>query len=215
MKHSATTLLILLHLSFLSEAQNDGNFQVAALNRQLINRKDTVYSFYALHPDRPIKTRMDRTYYWYRPDTILTTAGGYDGRILDGSFKIFYPDKNLKEQGVFRNGLRSGEWKSWYPGGQLREIVRWKDGLRDGPFSEYDAAGRKLREGHYKKDDLSGPVTEYSRDGTARSTTYQKGLALPPKTPAAPAATINAANKPAAFPDSSSSRKTVNPHERR
>ena len=157
MKSFLTLTLVLLSLSILCQAQTDEKIEIKATNRQYIKRKDTIYRFYAILPEQPLKVRPDRIYYWCKSDTILTTAGGYDGRLLDGAFAVFYPDKNLEEQGLFKNGLRSGEWKIWYPGGKLHSIVHWEDGIKVGAFTEYDIQGAKLKEGYYKNGNLYYP----------------------------------------------------------
>jgi len=108
--------LILVFPGLSSIAQPEEKIEIRSLNRQLIRKKDTVYRFYAVLPENPVRVFPDRTYYWFHSDTILTTVGGYDGRLLDGSYTVFYPDKNLAEAGEFTNGLRTGEWRTWYPG---------------------------------------------------------------------------------------------------
>ena len=44
--------------------------------------------------------------------TILVTQGGYNGRLLNGDFRVFYPNKNLKENGNYQFGLKEGTWIS-------------------------------------------------------------------------------------------------------
>jgi antitoxin component YwqK of YwqJK toxin-antitoxin module len=194
MKSYLTFSLFLLNLSILCQAQTDEKIEVKAINRQFIKRKDTIYRFYAINPDHPLTVRPDRTYHWYKSDTILATSGGYDGRLLDGAFTVFYPDKNLEEEGLFRNGLRTGEWKIWYPGGKLHSIVHWEDGIKAGAFTEYDIQGLKLREGYYKNDYLSGKVREHMPNGRDTVIVYKDGKPAMPKqtTPDKPA------NKPGA-----------------
>jgi len=179
MKPQINLIFILLHLGLLAAAQSDEKFEVKAIDRQFIRKKDTTYRFYAIVPENPVKTRPDRTYFWYRSDTILSTAGGYDGRLLNGPFTSFYPDNNLKEEGTFRNGLRSGEWKSWYPGGKIRSITKWSQGVRSGAFTEYDEEGRLRREGRYSDDRLSGFIKDYSADGKSSVVRYRNGEPVP------------------------------------
>jgi len=181
MKFYTTLLLVLVHLGLYTQAQPEEKIEIKAINRQFIKRKDTTYRFYAIIPEQPVKTRPDRTYYWYKSDTILSSAGGYDGRLLDGSFRVFYPDKNLEEDGMFGNGLRTGEWKTWYPGGKIHSVIHWNDGLRDGAFTEYDLQGRKAKEGSYKKDLLSGKIKEFDADGSVSVIEYKEGKPVLPK----------------------------------
>jgi len=205
MKISITLILMLIHLSIRTFAQTDEKIEVKAINRQFIKRKDTTYRFYAIIPEKPLKTRPDRVYHWYKADTILATAGGYDGRLLDGPFTVFYPDKNLEEEGIFRNGLRDGEWKSWYPGGKIRLIIHWDDGVRKGAFTEYDQEGRKIREGYYRKDLLSGDIKEYGADGKLSIIKYEDGQPVKPKEKAKPKA--DSTSKPGTPSDKKKKKK--------
>ena len=181
MKSYLTLTLALLNLNILCQAQTDEKVEVKAINRQFIKRKDTTYRFYAILPEHPLKVRPDRTYHWYKSDTILATSGGYDGRLLDGAFTVFYPDKNLEEEGLFRNGLRTGEWKIWYPGGKLHSIIHWEDGIKSGAFTEYDIQGAKFREGYFKNDRLSGKIKEYMPNGGDTVIVYKDGKPAVPK----------------------------------
>ena len=170
-----TFSLILSLLCLSSLAQPEERIEIASLNRQLIRKKDTVYRFYAALPEHPVRIYPDRTYYWFHSDTILTTVGGYDGRLLDGSYTVFYPDKNLAEAGEFTDGLRNGEWRAWYPGGMIKSIVHWRTGLKNGAFTEFDRNGGKFREGNYRNDELSGKIREYSSDGKFKVIKYIDG----------------------------------------
>ncbi len=168
--------LILSSLVLSCLAQPEERIEIRSLNRQLIKKKDTVYRFYAVLPDHPVRLYPDRTYYWFHSDTILTTVGGYDGRLLDGTYTVFYPDRNLAIAGEFVDGLRNGEWRSWYPGGVLRSIMHWREGLESGPFIEFSKEGRKLREGQYKKGLLYGKVRQYTDDGQYQTIAYKNGI---------------------------------------
>ncbi|HVV07190.1 MAG TPA: hypothetical protein VHC96_23345 [Puia sp.] len=165
----------LLLVSLFASAQQENKFTIKALNRQIINRKDTIYRFYAISPASPVDVRNYRVYHWYKADTILATMGGYDGRLLDGEYKVFYPGKNLKEEGMFHNGLREGEWKYWQPDGRLSGVFHWKKGVRKGAFEEYDDSGRKVRQGYYVNDRLSGKVTVYGPGAGVHRVRYKNG----------------------------------------
>jgi hypothetical protein len=115
-----------------------------ALNRRVLNHHDTLTFFFAVLPDKPIRCEQNRMYYWFRRDTVLTTAGGYDGRVLDGEYKVLYPNKNLRENGNFNMGIKTGVWKTWYPDGALETITHWKNGEQFGAFELYDENGKAL-----------------------------------------------------------------------
>lgn len=59
---------------------------VAAQNRMLLHKPDTLYQFDAVSPPKNLKVRQQAKYFWYRDDTILVTQGGYNGRLLNGDF---------------------------------------------------------------------------------------------------------------------------------
>jgi hypothetical protein len=101
-----------------------------ALDRRIINRRDTLYFFYAVKPAKPIKTVAQKWYSWFGHDTVLSTAGSYNGRVLDGEYKVLYPGGNIKETGNFSMGLKTGVWRSWHPDGSLQGVDHWKNGER-------------------------------------------------------------------------------------
>lgn len=103
-----------------------------ATNRRFMSRHDTLYAFFAVSPERPLKVIADRTYYWFSKDSIFMTIGGYSARLLDGEYKVFYPDRSLRESGFFRYGLKDGTWKTWYPDGSPESVAFWKKGKERG-----------------------------------------------------------------------------------
>jgi hypothetical protein len=149
---------------------------IAAQDRVLLHKADTLYQFYAVTPPKKLKPQQESIYYWYRDDIILITQGGYNGRILHGDFRIFYPNNNLKENGRYRYGLREGTWKTWRPSGALASVTTWKDGHLHGAFTEFDEKGQKIKDGSYKNGLLSGNLTEYLNDGKSKQTIYNKGV---------------------------------------
>jgi antitoxin component YwqK of YwqJK toxin-antitoxin module len=103
--------------------------ETTALGRRVINRQDTVYIFYVKKPEEALKVDRDKTYYWFKSDTIITTTGGYDGWVLNGDYKMFFPGKGMRQSGFFQMGLKDGEWKTWYEDGRLQSVSRWKKGV--------------------------------------------------------------------------------------
>lgn len=124
-------------------------------NRRIINRHDTLYFFYAVRPDKPLKTVSQKWYFWYGRDTVLATEGNYTGRVLDGEYKVFYPQGDLRESGDFWMGLKTGEWRTWFPGGALQSIEHWSAGEKHGLFEQYDANGKAVNSEEYSHDQLS------------------------------------------------------------
>jgi antitoxin component YwqK of YwqJK toxin-antitoxin module len=75
-----------------------------------------------------ISPKPNLFYFWYYAGSILSTQGGYSGKLLDGSYNEYYLSKALKQQGTFKKGLKNGSWKSWNEDGVLKEDILWKNG---------------------------------------------------------------------------------------
>lgn len=123
-KLPATFFALLLALSSYCQPKPS----ITALNRFTINNNDTLYTFFAKKPVKPITIIKGKTYYWYDGTTIHTTQEGYDGRVLDGEYKVAYPNNNLKEKGWFSHGIKDGKWQYWQPDGTIKEVQVWKEG---------------------------------------------------------------------------------------
>jgi len=76
------------------------------------------------------KIKNDRYYFWYLPNIIHSTQGGYSGQLLNGHYIAYYPDKNLKEEGDFKTGLKNGEWKTWNSKGDMTSVTNWDEGVQ-------------------------------------------------------------------------------------
>jgi antitoxin component YwqK of YwqJK toxin-antitoxin module len=132
------------------------DLKMDALNRVILNKSDTIYQFYTIKPsDKQQQATGNYYYFWFKPDTILVTHSGFDGKLLHGEYKVFYPNKNLREQGNFKNGLKTGEWKSWHSNGEIQSVSHWRMGKRDGKLEEYDIKGDKIRTAPLNNDSLS------------------------------------------------------------
>jgi hypothetical protein len=147
---------------------------------------------YVNEPNQSIKTEVlskknsfdadeNRTYYWYANNQILSTKGGFDGKLLDGKYSSFYLNNNLKESGNFKNGVKSGEWRSWYETGQLKESIRWKKGMRKGHCEMYNEKGEKILTSNYKNDLLNGKQLSYQFGKVLFTKKYKKGAEIIPK----------------------------------
>jgi len=144
------------------------------LHRVFLTRGDTSYEFYALIPEKKIVVQQEKMYFWYKPDTILTTKGGYSGRLLDGSYKEYFPNKNLKVKGQFSKGLKEGEWVSWYSNGQMQKVEHWKKGTREGKIISYNYQGMKVGEEFYKHDIQKGMQLQFNAVKQSFDTVYFK-----------------------------------------
>ena len=151
-----------------------------AMNRRQINRDDTLFQFFAFPPPSGLKI-IKTYYYWYSKDTIMVTTNGFDGRLLNGKYKVFYPNGNLKENGLFSMGLKIGKWKEWYPNGQLKSIVQWKNSRKNGRFREFNEKGSLILESKYKRNYLHGTHIVFAGDSIIAKTKYNKGNEIPGK----------------------------------
>jgi antitoxin component YwqK of YwqJK toxin-antitoxin module len=145
--------------------------------RVILNRNDTIYTFYT-HKIRSKKMVPDAElfYCWYDKGLVHLTQGAYSGRLLNGSYKVFYPNKNLKEQGTFLNGLRSGIWSYWQLNGIKRKEEVWRKGLLDGQVTVYNEKGEASKTDSYKKGVLSYPRMIYTGDNKVIRTYKKKGI---------------------------------------
>jgi hypothetical protein len=117
----------------------------------------------------------NRTYFWYANNQILSTQGGFDGKLLDGAYSSFYLNNNLKESGKFKNGLKAGEWRTWYENGQLMERMHWKKGMRNRYYELHNEKGEKIMSSVYKNDQLNGKQIIYQSGKVVSSKKYKNG----------------------------------------
>ena len=145
---SAILLLLTPILSFSQKMP-----EVEALNRVILNHKDSIIYAHLLPSDESKKiTASDNYWYnWYAQHDIKETKGGFDGKLLHGNYTEYYSNKDLKRKGVFKKGLKTGKWKSWYQNGQLSSILYYKNGLKNGKFILYSTSGESIGKGRYKK----------------------------------------------------------------
>ncbi|MBI4946041.1 MAG: hypothetical protein HY840_06535 [Bacteroidetes bacterium] len=125
--------------------------------------------------------KENKMYYWYSPNQIMETKGGYSGRLLHGNYSSFYGNNNLKEKGQFSKGLKSGKWTKWYDNGKLMEITNWKGSEKNGKYKLYNDQGEIVLEARFKNDKLSGKSTSYHLGKVLDVKRYKDGNEVPPK----------------------------------
>jgi hypothetical protein len=193
-----TTVFYLLLVYWCGGCKTGWDLETEALNRIILNRSDTIYQFYTIKPtDKSSGVKESDYYYWFRPDTILVTRGGFDGKLLHGEYRSFYPNKNLKENGRFEYGLKTGEWKSWFSNGELQAVSKWHTGKKEGRFQEFSPNGQLLRAGYYRNNKLYGYLTTYAGDSVVNTLYYRNGnpVIQEKKTDSTKRSTPNAAQK--------------------
>lgn len=150
-------------------------------NRMVINLEASTQKFELPVKDVKAKVDNDLTYSWYKSNQVLTTKGGYAGKLLHGEFVEFYLNNSLKEKGLYRKGLKDGEWKSWYENGQLKEIITYCRGLQHGKYRSYNEKGSLKVEASYKKGLLHGKMVSYENGKMIAMHKYKNGKAIFPK----------------------------------
>lgn len=147
-----------------------------------VSSSDSVMIFDVLAKHEPkIDVKNGRMYYWYKSNAIMHTNGGFDGKLLHGTYSAFFINKNLKEKGKFKNGLKTGEWKTWHDNGNIKEIALWSNGLKDGHYTVYDINGDLIELGEYKNNKHHGTVKTFFEGKIKSTQKYKNGIAMEPK----------------------------------
>lgn len=141
-----------------------------------ISSFDSVVVFDVLsESDKKVGIKNDRRYYWYYANTILSTLGGADGKLLHGCYRSFYINKNLKETGEFYFGLKTGEWKKWFDNGNLKELITWKNGLKNGTYSIFNLRGELIERGNFENNLKHGNIITYKDSKVESIVKYRDG----------------------------------------
>lgn len=127
------------------------------------------------HPD------VNKEYYWYKSNNILSTKGGYDGKLLHGKYSSSYPNNNLREKGKYKMGLKEGEWIKWYDNGKIAEVSNWKHGAKYGRFQTFNVKQELTQTSHYNNDKLNGEVVTYDSGKVISKKKYKNGVEIIPK----------------------------------
>ncbi len=153
--------------------QTDWELKKFEFNNEFVKQyKDSVIRFRYTY-DKPEKVIYE-WYYWV--DTVLhKTRGGYNGKLLDGSYEKFDANGNMLVKGNFLIGLRNWVWKYWNDRGELIRVENWKSGKKDGAFIYYGNNGSLLKEVNYKDGYLNGTTIVYSVDSILSKKYFKKG----------------------------------------
>src|SRR3989344_7623881 len=125
-------LILLLPISTFAQQKQKPTFPV------YVNYPDYTVKADVFSNPQKISVNENLTYYWYSSNKIIETKGGYDGKVLNGSYTSFYLSKNLKEKGSFKDGLKTSTWTSWNIDGKINEITTWKKGMKNGVYKKYN-----------------------------------------------------------------------------
>lgn len=125
---------------------------------------------------KKVKPKIQKNYLWYINDEVKTTSGGFDGKLLHGTYTTYYQSNNLKSKGNVCYGLRDDTWTDWYENGRIKQISNWNKGVMCGEFMQYNETGQLLVKANYKKGRLHGKYLTFSSDGSFKTDKYKKGI---------------------------------------
>lgn len=128
-------------------------------------------------PVKSVSLDSDKYYYWFSPNQISSTQGGFSGKLLNGDYQEFYTNKQLKESGYLNKGLKIGVWKSWKENGKLETDYTWDSGRMNGVYHKYDSVGKVQETGRYKNDLLHGKQKSYTIEGIIEQL-YKNGIVI-------------------------------------
>lgn len=171
MKYLLVSLIILVSFG----AVGQKTVSEKKTNELVLNLEGETINFETLRYGSDFEPNNKKSYWWYKSGKIHETEGGFDGKLLNGSYRLFYENKALKEKGEFKKGLKHGVWKTWHPNGKLREIITWKKGLKHGVFRSYDEKGNLMVQSKYKKGRLHGK-SQILVKGNTQIRLYKNGI---------------------------------------
>lgn len=130
-----------------------------------VNYENYTVKTQMLSQPKTMSVNNDKVYLWYASQKIMETKGGFDGKLIHGTYRAFYLNNQLKEKGQIKYGLRHKEWKYWYPDGKLKEVINWKNGVKNGKYFLYNDYGQLMAQSHFKDDKLDGRFYTYGPNG--------------------------------------------------
>lgn len=130
-----------------------------------INDDNGIVKAQILTKKMEIKVKPEKVYVWFSQQKLIETKGGYDGKLLHGSYRSFYLNNQLKEQGEMKYGCKNKKWNYWYENGNIRESITWRSGVKNGDYTLYNDLGKLVAKGNFKNDKLDGKFYTYGPDG--------------------------------------------------
>lgn len=124
-----------------------------------------------------LNPKQNLIYYWYNSDRINRNMGGYSGRLLDGTYKVFDLNKNLIAEGSYKKGLRNGIWKRWNNKGGLLNLNNYKNGIKQGKEFVYDRTGKVIFIGKFKNGLKNGKCLILTND-TLKELYFKKDIVV-------------------------------------
>lgn len=158
MRNAFLFLICMLSVACVCGQKEDG------LNYRPLRTDSSSLQIYLLEDDsdNPKKICSVCTYHWLKAGQIQQTRGGFDGKLLHGTFTEYYKGGELKSKGHFEKGLKSGEWRMWFQNGELQKISHFKKGVLDGDEQVFDASGKLTQRNNYRNGMLHGEQITYT-----------------------------------------------------
>ncbi len=170
MKRIITFKVFFLLLCFSTLAQKDKDiFKIKQTYTVNLANTDSSVRAEVFYDHREFKPHIEYTYYWFYINKILSTKGGFDGRLLHGTYTCYYANNNMHQRGEFDKGLKTGTWYNWSADGKMKEESRWKNSQRNGKMKTFGPDGELLTVTNYKNDKVNGLVITYDKDGKISS----------------------------------------------
>ncbi|WKN45353.1 toxin-antitoxin system YwqK family antitoxin [Tunicatimonas pelagia] len=129
--------------------------------RITIVKQDTIYTFSTLTANQSVSPQSDKFYTWYLRNNIAYSQGGYEGRLLHGSYTKMLRDNTLLEKGAYREGLKDGTWTRWHTNGKIKTVRQWKQGDARGSQETFTSQGTLQETQHFRSGQLHGKETRY------------------------------------------------------
>jgi len=147
-------------------------------NANIANTDSSVRAEVYYETNKKIKIEQNVIYYWFYINRILSTQGGFEGRLLNGTYNCFYPDNNLKEKGEFKDGQKTGKWTAWYITGKIKETAYWKKSSKNRINEFFDKDGNMTLKANYKNGKLNGNYIVYKDGKQVSLKKYKDGKEL-------------------------------------
>ncbi len=162
-----------------------------------VNFPDYTVKTQMLSHNKKLDAKSELTYMWYASQKIMETKGGFDGKLIHGSYRSFYLNNQLKEQGVIKYGLKSKTWKYWYSNGAIKESITWKNGVKCGVYCIYNDDGKLMAKSNFKNDKLDGRFYTYDNNGNIlEKKKYKDGVEVLKKVKVKKERTVDTLEKP-------------------
>jgi len=171
MKKILLPLILLISLSPLAYAQKELREALPFKNKVTLKKADGTFQVAELgYQEKVAQADPEKTYYWYKRDSIRHTQGAYKGRLLHGVYQELYANKSLKILGAFYKGMKRGEWRYLDPGGKLRRTSTWHLGEENGKYRLYNEQGKLKEKGMLYKGRREGIVVHYTPQDSIKKT---------------------------------------------